>query len=106
VRIGLTGDRIQQLRDRIAVVVERIGEDALTLFGGRQPQADRVAVVGVLRDRAIFVAVEEDQLVVRAGLADRTADRVAERLRRRRDLLVAVLDLGPRPGVPVGVGLK
>ena len=56
-------------------------EVAAALERGRHAQPDRVAAVDRVRRRTVLVRVEEEQLVGAARLADRTADRVAERLR-------------------------
>src|SRR4029079_4410107 len=87
-----------------AVVVEALREVALTFQRGRHAQADRVAAVDRGRGRTVLVSVEEEQLVGAAGLADRTADRVAERLGRGLRLGVTVLLTHPGIRVPVGVG--
>src|SRR6185295_5204598 len=55
--------------------------------------------------RTIFVRVEEEQLVVAAGLADRAADRVAQRLGTGLRLRIAVLLVDPAVLVSVRVGL-
>src|SRR5213075_2293117 len=76
--------RRQRILDQVeqrAGVVARLREVAGALERRRRAYADRVAVVDRRRHRTVFVRVEEEQLVVAARLAHRTADRVAERLR-------------------------
>src|SRR5207244_4245480 len=88
-----------------ASVVARLREVAEALGRRGHANADRVAAVDRRRHRAIFVRVEEEQLVVAAGLTDGAADRVAERLRAGLHFRVPVLLVDPTVRIPVRVGL-
>src|SRR5690606_27063624 len=102
VRVRLARDRALQLRNGPADVVERLREVALTLERGRHTQPVELTT---RLGRPVLVAVEEEQLVVTAGTAHRTAERVTPRAALGDLLVNAVLLVLPAVRVPVRVVL-
>jgi hypothetical protein len=94
--------RVLDEREQVSVVVGRLREVAGALERGRHAEARDVAAPGA---RCVFVAVEEEQLVAAARLADGTADGVAEILLVDLRLRVAVEHVRAAVAVPVGVAL-
>ena len=104
---GLAGRRARARQQRVldvrkerAVVVVGLREIAGPFECRRHAVADDVVAAGA---RRVLVAVEEEQLVVAARLADRAADRIPEILFAQHRLGIAVEDVGPAVGVPVRV---
>ena len=100
--LGLPGRRVVDQVVERAVVVERLREIAAAFLGGRHAVVlNRVAG----RARTVLVGVEEEQLVVAAGLADRAADHVAPVARLVHGPGLAVQPRLPGVRVPVRVPL-
>ena len=65
---------VLDVRVQVPLVVPRLREVALALERGRQAE---VVLAAAARARPVLVGVEEEQLVVAAGLPDRAANRIA-----------------------------